>query len=180
MITSHILFGPGASLSSVNYARWLAHNSWERGSQAKWRNYRKGVLDDPSRTILRYIQYIKFYPCHLYRTESHRISLFPKYQSGTKYLYTEKRLEHGTFVQRGSGVEAKNRLHCTALHCTALHCTALHCTALHCTALHWKNWKNWKTAETRIALSTGYWFFQTFINWLLTGIIQTKLCYKSY
>jgi hypothetical protein len=22
----------------------LAHDSWERGSQVKWRNYRKGVL----------------------------------------------------------------------------------------------------------------------------------------
>jgi hypothetical protein len=44
IITSHILFGPGASLSLINYARWLAHDSWERGSQAKWRNYRMGVL----------------------------------------------------------------------------------------------------------------------------------------
>ena len=44
IITSHIIFGPGALLSLVNYARWLAHDSWERGSQAKWRNYRKGVL----------------------------------------------------------------------------------------------------------------------------------------
>jgi hypothetical protein len=44
MITSHIPFDLGASISTVNYARWLAHDSWERGSQAKWRNYRKGVL----------------------------------------------------------------------------------------------------------------------------------------
>jgi hypothetical protein len=44
IITSQTLFGLGASLSLVNYARWLAHDSWERGSQAKWRNYRKGVL----------------------------------------------------------------------------------------------------------------------------------------
>ena len=44
IITSHILFGHGGSLSLVNYARWLAHDSWERGSQAKWRNYWKGVF----------------------------------------------------------------------------------------------------------------------------------------
>jgi hypothetical protein len=44
IITSHILFGLGASLSLVDYARWLAHDSWQRGSQAKWRNYRKGVF----------------------------------------------------------------------------------------------------------------------------------------
>jgi hypothetical protein len=45
IITSHILFGLGALLSLVNYARWLAHDSWERGSQAKWRNYRKSAFE---------------------------------------------------------------------------------------------------------------------------------------
>jgi hypothetical protein len=51
IITSHILFGHKASLSLVNYARWLAHDSWERGSQANWRNYRKGVFKSNILTV---------------------------------------------------------------------------------------------------------------------------------
>jgi hypothetical protein len=97
IITSDILFGLGASLSLVNHASWLAHDSWERGSQATWRNYRKGVVINNyviSAALL--MLHFSFVIVH-HVEKSPRINSFPFF-NGNRFNFVHKNRAYRLFL----------------------------------------------------------------------------------